>query len=42
MLTCLNGLLAYVNWLKDASAQLKMKASVFGLITGMHGMPNIS
>ena len=38
----LNGLLAFVSCLKDAGAQLKMKANVFSLITGMLGIPSIS
>ena len=42
MLTSLNGLLAFVSCLKDAAVQLKMKANVFSLITGMHGIPGIS
>lgn len=38
----LSGLLAFVSCLNDAGAQLKMKANVFSLITGMHGIPSIS
>lgn len=42
MLMSLNGLLAFVSCPKDAGAQLKMKANVFSLITGMLGIPSIS